>query len=163
MHCSCTFCHFILDCCNSIHSCSSVLSNNWHSYMLCIWDHLFYSMLGVVMREDLIISDSIRFFVTILSSLVNLSPMSLLGELCLAKGLTGIDQQFVHNIHPLTIIILLLVVVIVKHSIKITFTFGRHGVRYFCLLLILTPIYLQTWNTSVDSIFYTVWLPSCVQ
>jgi len=117
------------------------------------------------MREDLIISDSIRFFVTILSSLVNLSPMSLLGELCLAKGLTGIDQQFVHNIHPLTIIILLLVVVIVKHSIKITFTFGRHGVRYFCLLLILsckslpstswqllylkrsmvfTPIYLQT-------------------
>ncbi|XP_065915674.1 uncharacterized protein [Dysidea avara] len=97
----------------------------------------FYSVLEVIIGEDLIISDGLRFFVTILSSLVNLSPM-FLGKLCLAKGLSGIDQQFVHYIHPLAIILLLLLVVVVaKRSARITFTFRKHGVRYFCLLLIL--------------------------
>jgi len=55
-----------------------------------------------------------------------------LGELCLANGLGGIAQQFVHYTHPIAIILLLLVVVVAKCSARITYTFRRHCIlQYF--------------------------------
>ena len=98
----------------------------------------FYSVLEFIIGEDLVVSDGLKLFITILSSIVNLSP-KFLGQLCLAIGLSGIDQEVIHCVHPIAVVLLLLIIArAANRSVRFTaFVRQRGVVRTICLLLLL--------------------------
>ena len=113
----------------------------------------FYSVIDLLVSNDLPISNGMVQFIEILSGLVNLTPR-FLGSLCLAKGLSGIDQQVIHYVHPFAILLLLLLIPKVAKCCKsLSSILNRVGtVRSLCLLLLLC-------YTSVSSTSLKLLLP----
>ena len=62
----------------------------------------FYSVNDLFISRELPFSNELIQFIEILSGLVNLTP-HFLESLCLVKGLSGIDQQFIHYMHSFAI------------------------------------------------------------
>ena len=77
-------------------------------------------MVGILFSNNLYISESAFLFISVLSSFTQLSPQ-FLGKLCLVKGLSGIDQLFIHYAHPVAVSLLVVVFVIAaKFSLKLS-------------------------------------------
>ena len=71
-----------------------------------------------------------------------------LGELCLARGISGIDQQFIHYIHPSAVIVILVVITLLaRFSRKISTIISRRIIHVICLLLLLS--YTSIASTSL--------------
>ena len=76
----------------------------------------FYSILDLFVGNNLV-SNTMTKIIDILSGFANLTPR-FLGMLCFFKGLSGIDQQVIHYIHPLAIFVLLYIISrVAKHSV----------------------------------------------
>ena len=98
----------------------------------------FYSIVDLVLGNNVYISDGVFQTVTLLSSFAKISPQ-FLGKLCLAKGMSGIDQLFIHYIHPLAIlIILVLITVVARNSLWVSNLISPIIIRVICLLLLLS-------------------------
>ena len=98
----------------------------------------FYSIIDVVLGNTILSSDSLYQLVTTLSSVAKLLPQ-FLGRLCFVKGLSGIDQQFIHYLHPLAIILMLaLISISTRYSPKLSLFVSRAVIHSICLLLLLS-------------------------
>ena len=128
----------------------------------------YYSLVGILLNNNPYLSDGTFLCVSILSSFAQLIPQ-FLGQLCLAKGLDGIDQLFIHYIHALAISLMILFIVrAARCSIRIT-VFVNHGIlRVICLLILLSyTLFSSTslqllqplWFTDIDTV-YTYASPS---
>ena len=79
----------------------------------------YYSMVGILLSNNPYISDGALIFINTLSGFAQLTPR-FLGQLCLAQGLSGIDQLFIHYCHAAAISLFLVAfVLVVKRSRKI--------------------------------------------
>lgn len=108
----------------------------------------FYSIVDLLIGNNLYISDEVFQTVTLLSSFAKLSPQ-FLGKLCLVKGMSGIDQLFIHYAHPLAILILLIVITVVaRHSLRVSSFISPVIIRAICLLLLLS--YTSIASTSLS-------------
>ena len=97
----------------------------------------FYSMVVVLLHDNPDMTDNDKVFriVSVLSSFAQLSP-KFLGKLCFMKGLSGIDQIFIHYFHAAAVSLLVLgFVVVARCSRRITRFIGRCIIRVICLLL----------------------------
>ena len=129
----------------------------------------FYSILDVIIDNNSFVSEGLIDFISVLSALFNLSPI-FIGKLCLSDKIEGIDQQFIHYIHPLAIVLLLLMIAgLANRSVKVTAFLGKVGiVRSICLLLLLfyTSLSSTSWKLlrpltfSSDSEVYTYSSPN---
>jgi len=102
----------------------------------------YYSVIDILLGQALHTSDALYQMVTIMSSLARLTPQ-FLGQLCFVKGLSGIDQQYIHYIHPLAILfILLLISMAARFSPRLSLFVSRGVIHviYFLLLLSYTSI-----------------------
>ena len=108
----------------------------------------FYSILDLFVGNNLV-SDTMTKIIDILSGFANLTPR-FLGMLCLFKGLSGIDQQVIHYIHPLAISLLLFIISrVAKHSTRVTNMLGRAGIiRATCLFILMS--YTSIASTSLE-------------
>ena len=71
-----------------------------------------------------------------------------MGELCLARGISGIDQQFIHYIHPSAVIVILVVITLLARlSRKISTIISWRIIHVICLLLLLS--YTSIASTSL--------------
>ena len=105
----------------------------------------FYSIVDVLLTSNLYIKDSSFYVVAVLSSFAKLTP-TVLGKLCLVRGLDVIDQQFIHYSHTLCIAIILLgLVIAAKFSCRIQFYVNR------CIMLTVV-IFVQLSYTTVTSV-----------
>ena len=119
----------------------------------------FYSVIDLLVSNDLPISNGVVQFIGILSGLVNLTPR-FLGTLCITKGLSGIDQLAIHYVHPFAMSLLLLIIPKIVKCCKalkackpLDDVLNRVGtVRSLCLLLLLC-------YTSVSSTSLKLLLP----
>ena len=108
----------------------------------------YYSMVGILFSSSMSISESAQLFVFVISSFTQLSPQ-FLGKLCLVKGLSGIDQFFIHYTHPVAVSLLVVVFVIAaKFSPRLSAFVGRCIIRVICLLLLLA--YTSIASTSLQ-------------
>jgi len=98
----------------------------------------YYSVVGILLDNNPYILGSAFYFVSSLSSFAQLTPQ-FLGKLCLAKGLSGIDQLFIQYLHAIAIVLLIcLIVVAARWSGKVT-VFIKHSIlSIMCLLLLLS-------------------------
>ena len=98
----------------------------------------YYSIVDVLLSEYLYISDGLYITINIMYSIVKLTPQ-FLGKLCLLEGMSGIDQQFIHYIHPLAIsLMLIIIVVLARFSRRLSAVISRGIIRVICFLLLLS-------------------------
>jgi len=69
----------------------------------------YYSTIDLLFGTISFVTEDLHQFIIILSSTAKLVPQ-FLGQFCLMKGLSGIDQQFIHYLHPLAVLIMLLLI-----------------------------------------------------
>ena len=88
--------------------------------------------------------DGLYTFINIMYSIAKLTPQ-FLGKLCLVKGISGIDQQFIHYIHPLAVaFILLIVTLLARCSHRISSLLSRAIIRVICFLLLFSYTSMTT-------------------
>jgi len=59
----------------------------------------YYSMLDILLGQNLDHSEGLFITVSTVSSLAKFTPQ-FLGQYCFVENMSGIDQQFIHYIHP---------------------------------------------------------------
>ena len=92
-------------------------------------------------------SDGLYTIINIMYSIAKLTPQ-FLGKLCLVKGISGIDQQFIHYIHPLAVaFILIMITLLARCSHRISSLLSRAIIRVICFLLLLS--YTSVTTTSL--------------
>ena len=107
----------------------------------------YYSILDILLFQNLQTSKGLYITVSIMSSFSKIIPQ-FLGQLCLATGMSGIDQYFIHYLHPLAVIlILVLISFLARKSMRISAIISRGILHVICLLLLLS--YTSIASTSL--------------
>ena len=107
----------------------------------------YYSIVDILLSQTLQASRGLYLAVNILSSFSKITPQ-FLGGLCLTTGISGIDQQFIHYIHPSAVILILLVISgLARRSRRVSTIISRGIIHVICLLLLLS--YTSVASTSL--------------
>ena len=107
----------------------------------------YYSIIDILLNRSLQASRRLYITVNIISSFSKITPQ-LLGELCFATGMSGIDQQFIHYIHPLAVVLILVVIILLARKFqRIAENISRGIIHVICLLLLLS--YTSIASTSL--------------
>ena len=107
----------------------------------------YYSVVDIMLSQHTDLSDGLYFTATIMSSITKMSPQ-FLGQLCLFKNMSGIDQQFIHYIHPLAVSVILIIISwLARHSKRLSMFISRGIIHAICFLLLLS--YTSVATTSL--------------
>ena len=107
----------------------------------------YYSIVDILLSQNLQDFRGFYLTVSIMSSFSKITPQ-LLGELCLTTEMSGIDQQFIHYIHPTAVILILVLISLsARSSRRISVFISRGIIHVICLLLLLS--YTSIASTSL--------------
>ena len=107
----------------------------------------YYSIIDILLNRVLFISSELYTTVAIMSSLAELTPQ-FLGQLCLIKNMSGIDQQFIHYVHPVVVFLILVMVSrLARRSRKVSLFVSKGIIPFICFLLLLS--YTSVASTSL--------------
>ncbi|XP_065890261.1 uncharacterized protein [Dysidea avara] len=107
----------------------------------------YYSMVDILLSEHLYSSQGLFTFVSIMSSIAKVTPQ-FLGQLCLVTNMSGIDQQFIHYVHPIAVAIIIVVICLsARISYKFSSFVSRGIIHVICFLLLLS--YTSVATTSL--------------
>ena len=107
----------------------------------------YYSIIDILLSRVLYISNGLYTTVTIISSLAKLTPQ-FLGQLCLVRNMSGIDQQFIHYVHPVVVFLILVVISrLARRSRKVSSLLSKGIISFICFLLLLS--YTSVASTSL--------------
>ena len=107
----------------------------------------YFSIVDMLLHQHTDLSYGLYIIVTIMSSIAKVTTQ-FLGHLCLLENMSGIDQQFIHYIHPLAITMMLILVCWLAHKSKRLSIFISRGIICaICFLLLLS--YISTATTSL--------------
>ena len=108
----------------------------------------YYSVIDILLGQVSVISNGLHTTVNIMSSLAKLTPQ-FLGQLCLVRNMSGIDQQFIHYVHPTAVsLILIIISLLARRSRRFSSFVSTGGIIHFiCLLLLLS--YTSVASTSL--------------
>ena len=114
-------------------------------YLYCIT--YYYSIVDILLSQNLQASRGLHLSVSIMSSFSKITPQ-FLGELCLTIGISGIDQQFIHYIHPAAVVLIIVMIsLLARKSSRFTAIISRGIIHVICLLLLLS--YTSIASTSL--------------
>ena len=107
----------------------------------------YYSIVDILLSQNLDASRELYLTVNIMSSFSKIIPQ-FLGVLCLTTGMSGIDQQFIHYVHPSAVIlILIMITLLARISQRVSEIISRGIINVICLLLLLS--YTSMASTSL--------------
>ena len=107
----------------------------------------YYSVVDIMLSQHTDISNGLYIAVTIVSSTAKVTPQ-FLGHLCLFKNMSGIDQQFIHYIHPLAVsVILIMISWLARHSNRLSMLISKGIIHAICFLMLLS--YTSVATTSL--------------
>ena len=107
----------------------------------------YYSIVDILLNRNMYEYRGLCLTVNIMSSFSKIIPQ-FLGKLCLITGLEGIDQQFIHYIHPSAVILILIIIsLLARRSQRISVFISRGIIHVICLLLLLS--YTSIASTSL--------------
>ena len=110
----------------------------------------YYSIVDILLSQNWFLSSMklhIYTLINIMSSITKITPQ-FLGHLCLVQGMSGIDQQFVHYMHPLAVsLIVVSIIYLARKSSRLSFVIRRGIIRFICFLLLLS--YTSVATTSL--------------
>ena len=107
----------------------------------------YYSIVDILLNQSLPASRGLYLTVSIISSFSKITPQ-FLGELCFITKMSGIDQQFIHYIHPSAVILILVIITFsARRYRRISTIISRGIIHVICLLLLLS--YTSITSTSL--------------
>ena len=107
----------------------------------------YYSLVDVLLKQQIVLSNELHVMVIIMSSIAKVTPQ-FLGQFCLFKNISGIDQQFMHYAHPLAVLIIFMIINwSAKHFKRLSAYFSRGIIHAICFLLLLS--YTSVATTSL--------------
>ena len=108
----------------------------------------YYSIVDILLSQNWFLSkNQLYTLINIMSSITKIMPQ-FLGSLCMVKGMSRIDQQFIHYIHPLAVsFILILISFLAKRSQRLSYFISRGIIPCICYLLLLS--YTSVATTSL--------------
>ena len=107
----------------------------------------YYSIVDILLNQNLQASRGLYLTISIMSSFSKVTPQ-FLGEFCLTTGMSGIDQQFIHYVHPSAVIVILMTITLLaRRSQNISAIISRGIIHVICLLLLLS--YTSIVSTSL--------------
>ena len=107
----------------------------------------YYSIVDILLSQIMHASRGFYLTTNIISSFSKITPQ-FLGELCLTTGMSGIDQKFIHYIHPLAVILILVFIsLLARRSRRISTIISRGIIHVICLLLLIS--YTSIASTSL--------------
>ena len=117
----------------------------------------YYSIMDILLSENVdYLPDGLYIFASIMYSIAKLTPQ-FLGKFCLMKNFSGIDQQFIHYIHPLAVsLILVIITLVARCSRRISLLISRGIIHVICLLLLLS--YTSVTTTSLLLLKYSTFV-----
>ena len=108
----------------------------------------YYNIVDILLTQNWFLSNQQLYtLVNAVSSITKVTPQ-FLGQFCLVQGMSGIDQQLVHFIHPLILSFILVVIsCLAKRSRRLAYFISRGIIRFICYLLLLS--YTSVVTTSL--------------
>ena len=107
----------------------------------------YYSVVDILLSNILYTTQGLFITVSIMSSIAKVTPQ-FLGQLCLVQNMSGIDQHFIHYVHPLAVTIILSVICLsARISYRISAIVSRGIIHVICFLLLLS--YTSVATTSL--------------
>ena len=108
----------------------------------------YYSIVDILLSQSWFLSNKqLNTLINVISSITKLT-LQFLGHFCFVQGMSGIDQQFLHYIHPLAVsFILLIISCSARKSRKLSALISRGIIRFICFLLLLS--YTSVATTSL--------------
>ena len=104
----------------------------------------YYSVVDLLLSQRYYPSDALYTVVNIVSSVAKVIPQ-LLGQFCFIKNMSGIDQQFIHYMHPVAIsLFLVLIAVLARRSRRLSDFISKGIIHVICCLLLLSYTSLAT-------------------
>ena len=100
----------------------------------------FYSMLDIFFEQTLHPSNHAFLYtlVAVLSGLAKLTPR-FIGELCFVEGLSGIDQQIMHYVHPLAVwFVIMMITLLARFSRRVSVFLSGGIIHVICFLILLS-------------------------
>ena len=107
----------------------------------------YYSIVNILLNQILFISNGLYTTVNIMSSLAKLTPQ-FLGQFCLVQNMSGIDQQFIHYVHPTVVLLILIMIsMLARRSRRISKFISGGIIHFICFFLLLS--YTSVATTSL--------------
>ena len=104
----------------------------------------YYSVVDLLLNQNLHYSDTLYTTSNVMSSIAKIIPQ-FLGKLCFITNMSGIDQQFIHYIHPVAIsLFLVMITVLARRSHRLSYFISRGIIHVICCLLLLSYTSLAT-------------------
>ena len=98
----------------------------------------YYSVVDITLSQHTDLSNGLYITVTIVSSTAKVTPQ-FLGQKCLFKNMSGIDQQFIHYMHPLAVSVILIIISwLARHSKRLSMFISRGIIHAICFLMLLS-------------------------
>ena len=106
----------------------------------------YYSVVDILLSDTFYTTQGLFITVSIMSSIAKVTPQ-FLGQLCLVQNMSGIDQQFIHYVHPLVVTV---IVSIICLSARISYRISAFVSRelsmsyvffYYCHILLLPQLH----------------------
>ena len=108
----------------------------------------YYSIVDILLSQNWFLSNNQLYtLINVMSSITKITPQ-FLGHMCLVQGMSGIDQQFLHYLHPLAVSFILVVIsCLARRSRRLSSFISRGIIPFICFLLLLS--YTSVATTSL--------------
>ena len=73
----------------------------------------YYSIVDLLLNQNYYLSSALGTTINVMSSTAKIIPQ-FLGQFCFIRNMSGIDQQFIHYIHPVAISLLLVMITVLS-------------------------------------------------
>ena len=104
----------------------------------------YYSVVDILLSQNWYHSNAPIVIINVMSSIAKITPQ-FLGQLCFIANMSGIDQQFIHYIHPVAIsLFLVMITVLARRSQRLSFFISKGIIHVICCLLLLSYTSLAT-------------------
>ena len=107
----------------------------------------YYSIIDILLSQSWYLSDDFNTVISIASSITKITPQ-FLGKFCFVIGMNGIDQQFIHYMHPIAVSLFLgMITLLARRSHRLSSFISRGIIHVICCLLLLS--YTSVATTSL--------------
>ena len=104
----------------------------------------YYSVVDILLNHNWYLSSALYTIINVVSSVAKIIPQ-FLGQFCFITNISGIDQQFIHYIHPAAIsLFLVLITVLARRSYRFSSFISKGIIHVICCLLLLSYTSLAT-------------------
>ena len=107
----------------------------------------YYSVVDLLFNQNWYLSSILKTTINIISSTAKIIPQYL-GKFCFIKNMSGIDQQFIHYIHPVAVsLFLIMITILARRSRRLSSFISKGIIHVICYLLLLS--YTSVATTSL--------------